>query len=967
MQRRSRNTRILHIQNNNIKKCLDDNDYTYTIATDTKPGNIFFAGMQYFHFEEKLLSGLYYDLFTHKWDMGANERILPGEKMCIFMDFDVSKTFTPPNDYIPIFTFLITAFLRKLEPLIKETFSAYQGDIPVEFGLASRSSVHLHIYTNIVVIMGQKEHIDACDVIYNLWKNVKQSSEYNSLFPSDANFDLDIQATKRGTLRLPYQRKATQRQLPATENSYWPIQNPEITDGSFWKPWLKQIRWMDMCDPEEQYIHITSTSSATTIVDLTQNEGSNFVDDFLLSVETQKTGINAHRMSYFSLHDDFRWTTPVAFLDDLVHEIKQCRSYADKDYIYNIVVKLFNKYITYLGNTAKATILIKTFNLRTNENDHLLLTMADARSFFSNLKFPMVSSNESGSKRRQVMISLFDVWVDSVHRNVTSLIFAPNKPLCGEENGSRYCNTWEGLKYSDCIDQWQNSSVHTRFGVKIICNHLLKVVCDESEEQLWYLLQWLRNLLVSPEKKLHTMLLFQGIEGCGKSIFWKNFIKAFGKHAKELPTFTKMMQSGFNQELCKPPLILGVIDDGDFLHANSSIQGNGINDMVKNLVTSDKLACTLKYQETIVYQNYLNLVVLTNVMEDYKILRDRYSRRMRLFKCKEINSENSIQFKQHLPQLIRSMEDINVMCAFMGMLMSSEFFETTRVYFTENGSYMPNRMSDIIKSCNVEKLPRVVSFWYKCVLARKNCDLYSHPFIYSNGITTAIQDEWFQYLETRNPQYLNCLVPVDKARRIKVNCNTNRVLQPIGMVVSSTAMQLIQTDFATWVNNNYWTSIVPKDVVYAQFLEYVKTTNTRGRPISAITFWRQTFGLFNVTDPAFKNTGLLLSESQLASKKFGKHHDIRHQDFIYTYNDYLRKDHAKKSQTKDIRSHVKQWFAVLPTRDECLSHLNHKYNMEGFNVIPEEYESPEWCLAWCRQLFTALELGPVEAINTNYV
>lgn len=141
-------------------------------------------------------------------------------------------------------------------------------------------------------------------------------------------------------------------------------------------------------------------------------------------------------------------------------------------------------------------------------------------------------------------ISFVKVYRNSIYaRRFDSHVFDPSpefyRAAQADPKGpkGRAYNSYRGLRWSpedaqriyEGWDSLQKAEADMR--AEIIMDHLKLEACRGNIELLNYLLQWITSLVLHPERRMLTMLVFVGDSGCGKSVLVQNVIgPLFGGH-----------------------------------------------------------------------------------------------------------------------------------------------------------------------------------------------------------------------------------------------------------------------------------------------------------------------------------------------------------------------------------------------------------------------------------------------------
>lgn len=205
-------------------------------------------------------------------------------------------------------------------------------------------------------------------------------------------------------------------------------------------------------------------------------------------------------------------------------------------------------------------------------------------------------------------------WTDCNKRKVDRLIFQPFK--LDETMNKRYFNMFQGFAV-------ENLPVKRNYEcIKKILNHIKIVLCNDDDECY----EWLLKLLSAMFKgrKTNVMTLFKGEDGCGKNIIldWIATKLIGDDYAISTASPEKQFFSNFNSLLQNR--IMTIINEG------SSGMRNCM-DVIKDLITNDKINIEKKGIDAVSLSNYNNWFSTTN---NHNILNVSLTdRRFQFIKC----------------------------------------------------------------------------------------------------------------------------------------------------------------------------------------------------------------------------------------------------------------------------------------------------------------------------------------------
>lgn len=220
---------------------------------------------------------------------------------------------------------------------------------------------------------------------------------------------------------------------------------------------------------------------------------------------------------------------------------------------------------------------------------------------------PLPSPVPKGWKSKQV----FAYWQNSKEKNtVDHKFFNPGKP-CGffsKSGGSdiRHCyNTWTGLAFENSEEnqEWVQLNPLSADMLKRIKYHLLFIICRQNKNIYRYMKRWLAFCLQKPGEQPEVVLVVSGDQGAGKSVFFKNYLRLFGRHSQTLSRQRDLFDR-FGGTLLDEMVMLQVdeIDMSDKTKA----------DQLKNLIGSHTRRREGKNQAITQTRMWANFVFTTN-------------------------------------------------------------------------------------------------------------------------------------------------------------------------------------------------------------------------------------------------------------------------------------------------------------------------------------------------------------------
>lgn len=155
-------------------------------------------------------------------------------------------------------------------------------------------------------------------------------------------------------------------------------------------------------------------------------------------------------------------------------------------------------------------------------------------------------------------------------------------------------------------------------------------LCDNNVEQYTYICKWLAWIITHPLDRIPTALIFQGVQGSGKTAFTDLVLK---------PLFETNMRyinqvdidSDFNDFMFGVQLIIA----NEVIHNDNKMV---VSDKLKNYVADNNIPLKRKFKNTLNIKNYCNFIFQTNNMLPLRM--DADDRRYSVFK-----SSNKIDIK----------------------------------------------------------------------------------------------------------------------------------------------------------------------------------------------------------------------------------------------------------------------------------------------------------------------------------
>lgn len=215
-----------------------------------------------------------------------------------------------------------------------------------------------------------------------------------------------------------------------------------------------------------------------------------------------------------------------------------------------------------------------------------------SRQTFTDVNYAHFNYAEEDGERVRV-VNVPKVWLASPNRvEAQSLEYAPGKGrMIRTETGMSNLNLWRGMGLepeSGNVDPW----------LELITNNI-----PDDDLRQWFI-AWCAYPLQNPGSKMNSFPLVFGPSGMGKNLIFKPFHTIYGRNAVMINT--KALKSNFTSLYAMR----------QFVHADELVRARGeedaVSQVVKALVTSEKLTVNKKGQPEYDIDNHVNLAVTSN-------------------------------------------------------------------------------------------------------------------------------------------------------------------------------------------------------------------------------------------------------------------------------------------------------------------------------------------------------------------
>ena len=261
----------------------------------------------------------------------------------------------------------------------------------------------------------------------------------------------------------------------------------------------------------------------------------------------------------------------------------------------------FNKEYAIVLNGTKTLVMKATPN-EDGRLERVYLSLDAFRNLYLN---ELIKTGEKENKKTGEITDVLDTKANAWLRHKDCIkykdgvIFEP----------SRYANGVEVKKpiYGNKLNLWQGYSVEPKQGVtgalERIHYHIKYVICNDDDDCVEYLLNWIARCFQYPEKTGQVAIALKGEKGCGKSTLGKLIKLIFGQHALQVIN-AKHLTGNFN----------GHLADCCFLFADEAFfAGDKQQENIqKGLITEPTLMIESKGIDAVEMKNRLKIFMASN-------------------------------------------------------------------------------------------------------------------------------------------------------------------------------------------------------------------------------------------------------------------------------------------------------------------------------------------------------------------
>ncbi len=233
-----------------------------------------------------------------------------------------------------------------------------------------------------------------------------------------------------------------------------------------------------------------------------------------------------------------------------------------------------------------------------------------------NAKFIDGWDKKSLTAKKKLLNSLLSAKI--IKENRIKLVFNINYEPTNEKfvymDNKKFFNTYNKTEL------WDYKSEKETYDFPLISQLIMNLTGDNADNYD-YFNKWLSWIIQKPTQKLPTAIILQGAQGSGKGTFKSCVLdQIFGNNCQEINQ--TQLEAPFNDYLLGKQIIVA----NEIMH-NENRQT--LPNVLKNLVTDEKLTINIKFKKAIVARNYCHWIFCTN--SDNPIKLDADDRRYNVF------------------------------------------------------------------------------------------------------------------------------------------------------------------------------------------------------------------------------------------------------------------------------------------------------------------------------------------------
>jgi len=284
-----------------------------------------------------------------------------------------------------------------------------------------------------------------------------------------------------------------------------------------------------------------------------------------------------------------------------------CKNKYEKYYKEGRLVEEMNKEIYFYIPTSD-------FIYFTDEKTYYINKEKVVKLYYTKYKFRIEYMDDDGKKKKKD-INPFIYWLENINRkDVNEIIFDPSTL----EQKNNTFNTWSGFDYNE-----NNEEVDYK-KIEGFLFHIKDVLADGDDIQAEYILNWFAHIIQRPYKRTNTCLVFQSIEGVGKTIILDIIGKLLGSKYYLSTNALESVLGHFTSSGANKLLI-------NFNETNWG-GDHKMEGKFKSLITDDMYKVELKGKDPYYINNLSNSVITSN--KDWLVSMTKSDRRFNVMRCK---------------------------------------------------------------------------------------------------------------------------------------------------------------------------------------------------------------------------------------------------------------------------------------------------------------------------------------------
>ena len=327
-----------------------------------------------------------------------------------------------------------------------------------------------------------------------------------------------------------------------------------------------------------------------------------------LDVEMGDADLEETRRVFPLIREEFDPQTLYKIIRKAYTELPAFAKTADniKENVGDKIVRYLNRFFAVMTNQAKADILFKNW-------------LEDSKypfySFMSDKSFELIVMaggihelfyEDIEGKQKIVKIDAPKIWRE--HRARLHFKRTVFKPLPATLQPGELNTYFPPAISAQEAEGWASHSI--QYGDKRITladfqNYIKDTICDGKDPLYNYIVYWLASTIQRSYVKLGTSLIILGPEGCGKDTLMNTVGCILGKQSYLTTANESDMTSQFNHIMTSKTLVV-------FNEANRmSLQTQS---RLKSLITDTSIRVERKYHDADSLDNYINVVVISNLV-----------------------------------------------------------------------------------------------------------------------------------------------------------------------------------------------------------------------------------------------------------------------------------------------------------------------------------------------------------------